>query len=211
MSWAFACLVLAISPWKMSPTVASVCQRSALRSRHRRRWRHRHCLRWSCHHVCILAQTPIDVFSGDGCMKDTKLMRKNARFRWSSEQGGDLFTTTLNFRVAAVVNIVIRHCRAGRRSVQHKTDFQRATPRRLWEARIIPLWGTHSTKPVVPDFSESGTGTGERPPISANRGRGRGSVPAPGKSGTEVPSPSPDKSGTGTGTGIGGSGPCSVH
>ncbi len=32
------------------------------------------------------------------CMKDTRLMRKNARFRWSWEHGGDLISLT--FRVA---------------------------------------------------------------------------------------------------------------
>ena len=114
-------------------------------------------------------------------------MRKNARFRWSSEQGGDLLT--LNFRVAAVVNIVIRHCRAGRRCGAAPQDFQRGTPRRLWEARTKPLWGTHSTKPVVPDFSESGTGTGECPRFQQIGDGDGGASPPPGKSGTEVPSP----------------------
>ena len=57
------------------------------------------------------------------CMKDTKLMRKNTRFRWSWEHGGDLISLT--FRVAAVVNGVIGvigHCRAERWQVQ---DFAR--------------------------------------------------------------------------------------
>ena len=78
MPWAFACLVLAISPWKMSPTVASesVCQRSALRSRHRRRWRHRHSLRRSCHHVCVLAQTPIDVLAGDATAAMVRILHE---------------------------------------------------------------------------------------------------------------------------------------
>ena len=48
-------------------------------------------------------------------------MRKNARFRWSSEHGGDLITLT--FRVAAVVNGVIGHCRAERWAVP-KQDFR---------------------------------------------------------------------------------------
>jgi hypothetical protein len=77
ISWACACVVLlAKSPWNLSPTVASVyCQRSALqlevRSRHRRRRRRRqcHCLRRSWHDVegsqKIASQTPIDVYSGD--------------------------------------------------------------------------------------------------------------------------------------------------
>ena len=45
-------------------------------------------------------------------MKDTKLMRKNARFRWSWEHGGDLISLT--FRVAAVVNGVIGGLKGGR-------------------------------------------------------------------------------------------------
>ena len=134
-------------------------------------------------------------------MKDTKLMRKNARFRWSSEQGGDLLT--LNFRVAAVVNIVIRHCRAGRRCGTHRKISKGATPRRLWEARTLPLWGTHSTKPVVPDFQRIGDGDGGVSPISANRGRGRGSVPAPGQIGDGGLVPVPGQIGDGDGDGPG--------
>ena len=45
-------------------------------------------------------------------------MRKNARFRWSWEHGGDLITLT--FRVAAVLLVVsgvIGHCQAERWAV----------------------------------------------------------------------------------------------
>ena len=69
ISWTCACVVLlARSPWNLSPTVASVyCQRSALEVRSRRR--QCHCLRRSWHDVegsqKIASQTPIDVYSGD--------------------------------------------------------------------------------------------------------------------------------------------------
>ena len=42
-------------------------------------------------------------------MKEAKLMRKNARSRWSWEPGGDLITLTVRVAGAAVVNDVIGH------------------------------------------------------------------------------------------------------
>ncbi len=60
-----------VHPGNVADRFGSVCQRSAIRGRHRRRRRRlRHCLRQSCHHVegslGIAPQTAIDVFSGDG-------------------------------------------------------------------------------------------------------------------------------------------------
>jgi hypothetical protein len=39
-------------------------------------------------------------------MKEAKLMRKNARSRWSWEPGGDLITLTVRVAGAAVVNVI---------------------------------------------------------------------------------------------------------
>ncbi len=89
--WTCACVVLlARSPWKMSPTVASVCQHSRaapqIRSRHRRRRRRQcHCLRRSWYdeegsqEIASQTVTPIDVYSGDDGDRDIAGLRGLAK------------------------------------------------------------------------------------------------------------------------------------
>jgi hypothetical protein len=161
-------------------------------------------------------------------VKDAKPMRiENARSesRWSWEPAsaseGDLITLTQAARVrvagAAVVNDVIGRssCRPSSSSIQTSKggvqvdqlgDYGTKPRGKLKFKLNLDPFGVLTDASLVPDFSKSGTGTGERPPAipdksgtgtgerprpRANRGRRSPGVPAPGQIGDEGPRPSP--------------------
>ena len=137
------------------------------------------------------------------CMKDTKLMRKNVRFRWSWEHGGDLISLT--FRVAAVVNGVIGVIIAGLKGGGAGAGF--------WDKKPIvggqdqtPL-GTIGTTAWSPILANRGLGRGPAPVLRQIGGGDGGRPPAPGKSGAGphgVPAPGPiGPGGRGRGRGSG--------
>jgi hypothetical protein len=74
-------------------------------------------------------------------MKEAKLMRKNARSRWSWEPGGDLITLTVRVAGAAVVNDVIGHCRPfDRKGVSDRVDEFRELWRVMGQTQGKPLY-----------------------------------------------------------------------